>query len=165
MTRQKLSPEEYMLRRRESVKKWHSNNKNKVKKHTDKWSDNNKEYFREWHACKRQNDPMYVLKSNIRALITNSFKYKKPTSTENILGCTLEEFKLYIEDKFEPWMNWDNHGGRNIIESNMSWDLDHITPVSSAVDECEVKLLNHYTNFQPLCSYVNRFVKRNKHTY
>ena len=42
------------------------------------------------------------------------------------------------------------------------WDLDHIIPVSSAKSEDEIIKLNHYTNFQPLDSYINRKIKRNK---
>ena len=160
MAKQKLSPEEYLSRRRESVKKWHAKNKEKVKKHTDKWSNNNKEYFREWHATKRQNDPLYVLKSNIRTLICNSFKYKKPTSTDVILGCTFDEFKHHIESQFEPWMNWDNYGCKIPLGYNITWDIDHIIPLSSAASEEEIMKLNHYINLRPLCSYVNRFIKR-----
>ena len=38
---------------------------------------------------------------------------------------------------------------------NETWQLDHITPISSAMNEEEILKLNHYTNFQPLCSKKN----------
>jgi hypothetical protein len=66
----------------------------------------------------------------------------------------------YIESKFEDWMNWDNRGKFN-GELNYGWDLDHIVPISSAVTEEDIIKLNHYTNFQPLCSYINRVIKKN----
>jgi hypothetical protein len=66
----------------------------------------------------------------------------------------------YIESKFESWMNWDNRGKFN-GELNYGWDLDHIVPISSAVTEEDIIKLNHYTNFQPLCSYINRVIKKN----
>ena len=68
--------------------------------------------------------------------------------------------KLYLENKFEPWMNWDNRGLYN-GEFNYGWDIDHIIPISSAESEEDLIHLNHYTNLQPLCSKVNRDIKRN----
>jgi hypothetical protein len=59
-------------------------------------------------------------------------------------------------------MNWNNRGLYNGTE-NYGWDLDHIIPLSSAKTEGEVIKLNHYTNIQPLCSYVNRDIKKNNY--
>ena len=61
-------------------------------------------------------------------------------------------------------MTWDNHGNPKdgIYELNKTWDLDHIIPISTAISEEDVIRLNHHTNFQPLCSYTNRFIKINK---
>ena len=58
-------------------------------------------------------------------------------------------------------MSWDNYGLYNGTP-NYGWDIDHKIPNSSALTEQEVVQLNHYTNLQPLCSYYNRDVKRNK---
>ena len=56
-------------------------------------------------------------------------------------------------------MNWDNYGRYN-GELNYGWDIDHKIPTSSAITEEDVIKLNHYTNLQPLCSFINRVVKR-----
>jgi hypothetical protein len=74
--------------------------------------------------------------------------------------CTHENFKLYLESKFEPWMTWDNYGLYNGTPE-YGWDIDHIIPSSTAKDEFEIISLNHYTNLQPLCSYYNRVIKTN----
>ncbi|HMZ47140.1 MAG TPA: hypothetical protein PLU36_10075 [Chitinophagaceae bacterium] len=58
-------------------------------------------------------------------------------------------------------MNWRNKGLYNGTP-NFGWDIDHIIPLSSAVNETDIIKLNHYTNLRPLCSYVNRYVKRDK---
>lgn len=124
--------------------------------------DKNNKTKREYKAKRMAIDPLYKLKINISGLIAISIKkrgYYKNTKTINILGCTPEFFKSYLESKWEAWMNWNNHGKYN-GELNHGWDIDHIIPVSSATSEEEVLKLNHYTNLQPLCSYTNRYIKR-----
>ena len=56
-------------------------------------------------------------------------------------------------------MTWENHGKYN-VELNYGWDIDHIIPLYSAVDEEELIKLNHYKNLQPLCSFTNRYIKK-----
>lgn len=87
-----------------------------------------------------------------------SKNYRLKNHTESILGCSFQEFKNYLESKFKPWMSWDNYGKYNGMEG-FGWDLDHIIPSSYAKDEQHLIQLNHYTNFQPLCSYINRDIK------
>lgn len=112
-------------------------------------------------------DPLFKLKGNLRCLIRLSLingGYNKKSKTLQILGCSLEEFKLHIELQFKSWMNWGNHGNPKdgIYELNKTWDFDHIKPIGPADTEEELLKLNHYTNFQPLCSYTNRWVKKDK---
>ena len=107
-------------------------------------------------------DPLFKLTRNVRSLIKTSFKtngFKKLSRTHLILGCSFDEFKTYLESKFEPWMSWDNRGLYNGT-ANYGWDIDHIIPSSSGATEEEIIKLNHYTNLQPLCSYYNRHIKR-----
>ena len=115
------------------------------------------------HAKHRFNtEPFFKLKQNTRNLIRKGFKnkgFRKNTKTEQILGCTFEKFKIYIENQFQPWMNWDNRGLYN-GQPNYGWDIDHKIPLSTAKASEDIIRLNHYTNFQPLCSYINRVIKR-----
>lgn len=109
-------------------------------------------------------DVLFKLSRNIRALVNISMKSKfskKSKKTTDILGCDFTTFQDHLESKFEDWMNWENYGKYNgTLE--YGWDIDHIIPVSSAKTEEDLLLLNHYTNLKPLCSYINRVVKRNK---
>lgn len=112
-----------------------------------------------------ERNPVLKLKNNIKRSIQRtllSFGSCKKSRTLDILGCTSEFFQTYIESKWESWMTWENHGKYKRGEKNYGWDLDHIIPSSSAKNEEDVLRLNHYTNFQPLCSYINRYIKRNK---
>lgn len=95
---------------------------------------------------------------NMRNILNKSLKNKKLKSIE-IIGCGFEELKIYLESKFEDWMNWENRGLYN-GEFNYGWDIDHIIPLSSAKTEEDIIRLNHYTNLQPLCSKFNREIKR-----
>ena len=111
-----------------------------------------------------QKDPLFKLSRNIPKLIRLSIKregYSKKTKTYQILGCTFNQFKSYIESKFEHWMTWDNYGKYD-GSIGYGWEFDHIIPVSSAKTEEELLKLNHYSNLQPLDGYVNRYIKRNK---
>ncbi len=107
------------------------------------------------------------LKRRIRTGICNLLKRKgfiKNDKTLNILGCSIEAFKIHLESKFETWMNWNNHGLYN-GDFNYGWDIDHIIPASSGISEDELLKLNHYTNLQPLCSKVNRNIKNDSLEY
>jgi hypothetical protein len=163
------------------TKKWRANPDNKEKKlqqdreynKLNKRKRVNKQYFKEYRLLnkdrinayekkKRLTDPLYKLRTSIRVNIGKGFKrngYTKKSKTFEILGCSYEDLKYYLESKFESWMTWENKGLYN-GELNYGWDIDHIIPVTSATTEAELIALNHYTNLQPLCSYINRNVKR-----
>ena len=113
---------------------------------------------------KRKNNPLFRLTHSIRGSINMSFRkngYGKKSKTYKILGITFEEFKTHIESQWEEWMNWDNYGKYN-GEERYGWDLDHIIPISSGKCEEDIVRLNHHSNIQPLCSYINRRVKKDK---
>jgi hypothetical protein len=118
---------------------------------------------RKYRHQKRLQNPLYKMKI---AYVRRMNKCIKRFSVKNTiflekLGCELDYFKTYIESKFENWMNWNNHGKYN-GELNYGWDLDHIIPISSAKTEEEFYKLCHYTNLQPLCSKINRDIKKDK---
>jgi hypothetical protein len=166
----------------EYMKKYKEANKDKMRSYDKKYRDNNKEVVserkkdaysknREHYLNKAKNyrkerkliDPVYKLYFNVANMIRLSIKengFSKKSRTHDILGCSYEEFKIYLESKFESWMNWKNHGLYD-GEINYGWDIDHIIPISLAKTEEEILKLNHYTNLQPLCSYTNRHIKRN----
>jgi len=145
-------------RRREAYLKKNGKIKEEIIKET------RREKINKYYNKRIKTDSLFKLSKRIRTSIRQNIQkkgFKKKYKTENILGCSFKEFKDYIESKFEDWMNWDNHGKYN-GEFNFGWDLDHIIPISSAITEQEVIKLNHFTNLQPLCSKINRYIKKNK---
>ena len=133
------------------VLKWYRENKEKIAKE------------KKLYQQKLLSTDIGKLSHNIRQAIRRSLTdkgYTKKLTSENILGCSPESFKTYLEGLFEPWMNWDNKGLYN-GQPNYGWDLDHIIPLSSANTEEEIIRINHYSNIRPLCSYINRDIKKN----
>jgi hypothetical protein len=170
---------------KKSNKKWNDNNNNKVKEISRNYYINNKEkvinYNKEYdiknkekinlrknkyYKNRRETDSIYKLKISIRNLIRDKIKnggFTKKSKTNEILGCSYIDFKNHLESKFEYWMNFENYGKYN-GELNYGWDIDHIIPSSSAISEEEIIKLNHFSNLQPLCSKINRDIKKDKMT-
>jgi len=172
-TQCRVCEKNYRLKNLETIKE---KNQNYFKVNKEKLLTQNKKYYTEnkktilikmnqYNKNRRKIDYLYKLKGNYRTLLYNVFKNKgcyKSLKSNDILGCSFSDLKLHLENQFEPWMNWDNHGIYN-GELNFGWDIDHIEPLSSAKTEEDLIRLNHYTNLRPLCSYTNRYIKRNKH--
>lgn len=132
--------EKLLESRKQYIKQYIKQNKEKLSKKTVK-------YIRE----RKKTDPIYKFKCSIRYNIKGAFKrdtkkFRKNTKTETILGCTIEEFRLYIQSQFKKGMSFENHG---------EWHLDHIIPMSLAINQEQAIKLNHYTNFQPLWAEEN----------
>jgi hypothetical protein len=98
------------------------------------------------HFERYKNDVNYRLTCVLRARLNRAIKCgTKAGSAVKDLGCSIAEFKLYIESKFEPGMTWDNW-------SRNGWHLDHKEPLGSfnLEDQEQLKKACHYTNLQPI---------------
>jgi len=89
----------------------------------------------------------HSLRNRIRIAIRNNATSKSKQTLE-LLGCSISEFKEYINKKFKPGMSWDNRG---------KWHVDHIIPCCKfdLADIKEQKKCFHYTNLQPLWAREN----------
>jgi hypothetical protein len=55
-----------------------------------------------------RNDPVYKIKVRLRWFLRMGLKGKtKSTRAVELLGCSLEDFRIYFESKFEPGMSWE----------------------------------------------------------
>lgn len=103
---------------------------------------------RQNHRIRKETDPEYNIKRRLRWRLRDSLKkaIKKGFKYESslaLLGCDMEFFKKYMEDKFYGGMTWEN-----ISE----WHIDHIKPCSK-FDLTKIedqKICFHYSNLQPL---------------
>jgi hypothetical protein len=117
-------------------------NKDKLKINYESYKHIKNERKKERFKC----DINYKLKEILRSRIRNVIKKnKKAGSAVKDLGCTVEEFKTYLESKFQPGMTWENHGLNG-------WHIDHIKPLASFDLTNRQQFLEacHYTNLQPL---------------
>ena len=89
----------------------------------------------------RKNNPDYILKDNVSHYIRRVLDGGKSGSYKKYLGCDIEDYKQYLEQKFTDKMNWDNYGAY--------WEIDHIIPTSKGGSF-------HYSNTQPLSVTENR---------
>ena len=142
---------------KEYKKKYYELNKDTIKLYNDEWVKNNPGYQGKYHKERMKNDPIFHISQKLRARLRDYLKKNKITKnnkTYDIIGCTPEELKNYLEEKFYHGMCWENR---------KLWDIDHIIPLSSAKTIEEVERLSHYTNLQPLWRIEN-LKKSNKKT-
>ncbi len=138
------------------------NNKEYLKKYQKENKDKINYRMRIYKTNRKKIDPLYKLSIVMGRIVRDGLSRrnsKKTMRTIEYVGLSPKDLALYLESKFESWMTWENYGLYN-GEINYGWDIDHIIPLSSAETEDELVKLNHYTNLQPLCSYINRYIKK-----
>lgn len=110
-------------------------------RNTAKFRKTNREYQRR----KREEDPFFKFKQNLRILISCTLSnrgYTKKSRTYQIIGCSFEDcLKHLIETAIKNYGEYDN---------NVQYHVDHIIPLSTATTEEELLKLHHYTNLQYL---------------
>jgi hypothetical protein len=163
---------------REQQKDYYLKNKEKICEQTKKYQEETG-YKRKYYLKNREKsikyavnrnrerkltDPIYKFKHYVRGLIYTAFKrtgFEKNSNTEDILGCSFEEFHNHIINQFEDWMTLENHGKYN-GEYKFGWDIDHIIESHTAKTKEDVIKLNRYTNLRPLDSKINRSDRNKK---
>ena len=67
----------------------------------------------EYDKKRKKEDPTYRFKISVRACIRRALNtragYRKRQHTEQILGCTVDEFITYLQSKFQEGMTLENH--------------------------------------------------------
>jgi hypothetical protein len=129
---------------KEKCKLWRINNKERIKQYLETNEKRIKIRSYHYNKFKLNNDLNYRIAFNLRCRIRSAVKTNvKAGSAVRDLGCSISEFKQYIEKKFERGMSWSNHG---------EWHMDHIKPLASfdLTNRKEFLIASNYTNYQPL---------------
>lgn len=140
---------------------YYQNNKDKILKRNKEYFQNTKEQRRLYQINYRAKnketlykkekirydlDINYRLKRILRARLGASIKNnQKIGSAVNDLGCSIEKFKIYIENLFEDSMSWGNW-------SRAGWHIDHKIALAkfNLTNREELLKACHYTNLQPM---------------
>lgn len=139
------NPEKY----RQQTKKYYESTKEIQLIKKKNWIKNNREKYNSYWTNRKKEDETFKLLSGMRSRLSSYLKKEnitKKNKTFEIVGCTPDELKIYLEERFTDGMCWDNRG---------KWHIDHIIPLSSAKTEDELYKLCHYTNLQPLWAVDN----------
>jgi len=157
----KVRKKKYSLENKDKIRiknrKWYANNKDKIDlyrfNNKDKISKNHSKYIKN----RRKHDVNFKLQCNLRSRLLRAIKNgQKSGSAVADLGCTINEFKIYIENLFTGNMSWSNHGLK-------TWHIDHVIPLSSfdLSDRKQFLEACHYTNLCPMLA-VDNILKSNK---
>ena len=93
---------------------------------------------------KKKKDIMYRLRCKLRSRIQKALKKNwKSGSSIDLLGCSIEKYKSYLESLFQIGMTWNNQG---------KWHIDHKRPISSfnLINSSQQRKCFNYKNTQPL---------------
>lgn len=111
--------------------------------------------------------PDGFFKEKIRKITARAFKsngVKKNQTTTSVLGCTLSEYRDFIDAQIETWnATFACKMDRAAPEgSEEHVDVDHIKPFKTVAyqDTEGIRAVAHFTNHQPLPSFINQVLKR-----
>lgn len=113
--------------------------------------------YRAANRKKRRERPEHAMAervSRLMALALASVGAIKRSATFDLLGYTPAQLKSHLEKQFTQGMSWDNRS---------EWEVDHITPISTATCEADVIALNQLSNLRPLWAAENNKKKAARH--
>jgi len=131
---------DYSKTHRKEAREYYQKNKDRINR-------NRRKYLKR----KKSENPSLKILLALRNRIRAALRYNvKSESTKELLGCSLEFLKLWLELQFEDGMTWKNYGKRG-------WVIDHIKPCVSfdLRQASEQRKCFHYTNLQPLWELAN----------
>jgi hypothetical protein len=131
-------------------------NHDDILKKKEEYRQNNRELLSkkqsEYTKNRLKTDVYFRLKMNLRSRIKEAIKNAavvKSGPTFELLGCTPDDVRVFLEAEFSQGMTWDNYG--------KEWHVDHIKPCArfNLEDPEEQKKCFHWTNLQPLWAIDN----------
>lgn len=136
---------------RHDVKSRTKTHESRVKKSEYRKNPNMRKWLADYMRKKYRTDERFAIKRRLHERIRTTLKLsnaKRCDHTLCLLGCSIDEFREYLQSKFEFGMSWDNRG---------EWHIDHIIPCSAfdLTDPNHQKRCFHYTNLQPLWAAEN----------
>jgi hypothetical protein len=145
--------EENKEKRKEYQSLWRKKNSHKQKEYLSEWRKNNPNYSTEYYRDNKDTQKKYrdkikhiIVWRGILNSVLRRLGKEKNDETVKLLGYSPVEFKTHIESLFIEGMSWENHG---------EWHVDHIKPVSSFNKTTHPSVVNGLNNLQPLWALEN----------
>ena len=137
------------------VKSYNDKNKDRLKEYHRKYYKAHKVALRskraEYQRNRRATNIVARIRHSLASRLTQAVR-RKYGRTINIIGCPIEDLKIYLESKFEPGMTWENYG-----RGDGRWHIDHIIPCALfdlSKPEHQYRCF-HFSNLQPLWGIEN----------
>lgn len=119
--------------------------KEEINLYKSNWQKENREKRRLRLNERYKTEPNFRIAVTLRTRILKAIENnQKAGSTLELLGCSVDFFKVHLEFLFSHGMSWQNHG--------TVWHIDHIKPCASfdLSNDDEQRKCFHYSNMQPL---------------
>lgn len=131
---------------RDKMKVYYEANRDKRLAYSKNYFKNNRDKLNAYRNNRVKIDIQFKLSRTLRRRLWKALRgnFKNGSAVKD-LGCTINEFKTYLESKFQSGMTWNNWGSKG-------WHIDHIKPLASfdLTDRQQLLMACHYTNLQPL---------------
>lgn len=141
--------EQYRNENREEInKRWmekYYENHEAQRERAKVYREANKNIINEKRRNKRNTNNEFKIQDNLRSRFRNAVKKQyRNTKVTELIGCSVEFLRQYLEWQFDENMSWDNYG--------TYWHIDHIRPCASfdLTDPEQQKECFDFTNLQPL---------------
>jgi len=135
---------------KEYFRKYREENKQIIKERRKKHYQENKQKINQKNIERKNKNPNIKIAHSLRNRIIKVLNgTSKSKSTVELLGCSIDEFRIFLENKFYNNMSWENYGS--------VWHIDHIKPCASfdLILQDEQEKCFHYSNMQPLLAEEN----------
>lgn len=116
--------------------------KDKRKIKIKEYQQNNRAKIRAYEKV-RKSMPVNRMRASMKNRLKALFFRKGDTTTAEIIGLPLKEFKTYMESQFKEGMSWDNYG--------KIWDVDHYIPCRAFNHDLKDHVMRcwNYKNLRP----------------
>jgi len=150
--RKKAHYQQNAEKKKEQMKAYREQNREKINERQKAYRKQNRDKMRIYERNKRKTDLNYKLSDNLRRRVRKVLDGKcKSKKTMDLIGCSADFLKKYLENQFQPGMSWNNYGNPNGDHSEC-WHIDHVLPCASfdLSDPKQQQKCFHYSNLQPL---------------
>jgi hypothetical protein len=131
------------------MRRWYLKNRDKLLQKAKEYRLTHKKEICKYLYNRRNNDINFKILGNLRHRLHDVLKGNpKLSTTMSLVGCSIQELKQHLENKFTSGMSWNNYG---------KWHIDHIKQcfkfdLSKVLEQ---KKCFNYKNLRPLWAVDN----------